>query len=75
MFRWLLLGLLLAGLGVGVNNGWLVLNWDLMSKDLHLPNSNWTEDIYKTPDQTKEDPASQPQAPTYKALSDLIKFK
>jgi hypothetical protein len=53
MFRWLLLGLLLAGLGVGVNNGWLVLNWDRMSKDLHLPNSNWTEDIYKTPDQIK----------------------
>ncbi|MEB3201058.1 MAG: 4-hydroxythreonine-4-phosphate dehydrogenase [Synechococcaceae cyanobacterium] len=37
MVRWLLVGLLVLGLGVGLRNGWLEVHWDRMNKDLGVP--------------------------------------
>jgi predicted transporter len=36
MLRWLLLGLLLMGLGIGIQRGWLVVNHQKFSDDLRL---------------------------------------
>lgn len=72
MFRWLLLGLLLIGIGVAVDKEWVVANWDRISRDLNLPDSNWTDNLYK--DQEQAPPTAQPK-PTakYKTFRDLIK--
>ncbi len=35
--RWIVLGLLLVGLGMGFRNGWVEVNWSRMSRDLGLP--------------------------------------
>jgi hypothetical protein len=37
MLRWLMLGLLLFGLGTGFNREWLQLRWGLMMRDLGMP--------------------------------------
>jgi hypothetical protein len=37
MIRWLLLGLMLVGLGFGYKRGWLVMNWERIGEDLHIP--------------------------------------
>ncbi len=34
--RWLLLGLLLFGLGTGLRNGWLVVHWSQFLRDAGL---------------------------------------
>jgi hypothetical protein len=36
MLRWLLLGLLLMGLGIGIQRGWLVVDSQKLSDDLKL---------------------------------------
>ncbi|MCP9850284.1 hypothetical protein [Cyanobium sp. Morenito 9A2] len=68
MFRWLLLGLLLVGVGVALDKQWVVANWDRVARDLKLPDSNWTQDIYKTKEQADTPPPGQ-----YKSFRDLIK--
>lgn len=35
--RWLLLGLLLYGLGTGFNRGWLQLRWGLLMREMGFP--------------------------------------
>ena len=37
MLRWLLLGVLLFGMGTGLNRGWLRVDWALMVQELGLP--------------------------------------
>jgi hypothetical protein len=37
MVRWLLVGLLLLGLGTGLQRGWLQVRWGVMLRDLGLP--------------------------------------
>jgi hypothetical protein len=37
MVRWFLLACLLLWLGSGLQNGWIVVNWDKMITDLNLP--------------------------------------
>lgn len=37
MIRLFLLGVLLLGLGVGVQRKWLLLDWPRMARDLNLP--------------------------------------
>jgi hypothetical protein len=37
MVRWLLVGSLLVGLGVGFRNGWVEVNWEKLSQDTDLP--------------------------------------
>jgi hypothetical protein len=37
MVRWIVLGLLLLGLGMGFRNGWVEVDWSRMSRDLGLP--------------------------------------
>jgi hypothetical protein len=36
MIRLLLLGLLLLGLGFGMQKGWVIFDWPKMREDLHL---------------------------------------
>jgi hypothetical protein len=43
MIRWLLLGLLLYGLGTGLQRDWIRLNWTKLGEDLHLPFSDQQE--------------------------------
>ena len=38
MLRWLLVGLLLMGLGVGFQRQWIWLDGEKMAADLNLPN-------------------------------------
>lgn len=40
MLRWLLLGLLLFGLGTGLRRGWLVVDSCRLMQDLHIPTLN-----------------------------------
>lgn len=61
------------GIGVAVDKEWLVANWDRISRDIHLPDSNWTQDIYKTPDQKSQDPVDLAKPTKYKTFRDLIK--
>ena len=35
--RWLLVGSLLFGMGMGLRNGWIVLNVEKLSQDLNMP--------------------------------------
>lgn len=37
MVRWLLVGLMLFGLGTGLQRGWLQVRWGLMLRDLGVP--------------------------------------
>ena len=37
MLRLLLLGILLSGLTVGLQRGWLDIHWDRIEADLNLP--------------------------------------
>jgi hypothetical protein len=37
MIRWLLVGLLLLGLGTGLQKGWLIVDWRRMGQDLNIP--------------------------------------
>jgi hypothetical protein len=37
MLRWLLVGAMVAGLGVGLQNGWIVIQWTKMATDLKVP--------------------------------------
>ncbi|MEB3166477.1 MAG: 4-hydroxythreonine-4-phosphate dehydrogenase [Cyanobacteriota bacterium] len=37
MLRWLIVGLLLLGLGIGLQRGWLMVRWDRMAEDTNLP--------------------------------------
>jgi hypothetical protein len=37
MLRWLLVGLLLMGVGIGIQREWLWLDTDKMSNDLNMP--------------------------------------
>lgn len=37
MLRWLLVGLLLMGLGIGIQREWIWVDRDKMSTDLNLP--------------------------------------
>ena len=41
MLRFLLLGLIVMGMGLGLQHGWIQLNWDLFYRDLgiHLDRS------------------------------------
>lgn len=45
MIRWLLLGLLLWGLGTGLQRDWIRLNWTKLGEDLHLPFSDQLKSI------------------------------
>ena len=69
MFRWLLVGLLLLGMGVVVDKGWVEANWRRIQADLRLPGSNWSEDLYKT----KEEMDIVPKPARYRTFRDLIK--
>lgn len=37
MIRWLLVGLLLVGLGKGLERGWLLIDWRRIGQDLNMP--------------------------------------
>jgi hypothetical protein len=37
MIRFFLLGLLLMGLGLGLQNGWVRVDWEKIRYDLNLP--------------------------------------
>lgn len=37
MVRWFLLACLLLWLGRGFQQGWLIVRWDKMAEDLHIP--------------------------------------
>jgi hypothetical protein len=37
MLRWLIVGSLLVGLGVGFRNGWIQVKWEKMAADTNLP--------------------------------------
>ena len=37
MFRWLLVGLLLVGLGYGLKREWLRIDWVRINQDLRIP--------------------------------------
>lgn len=62
------MGLLLIGIGVAIDKQWLVANWDRIYRDLNLPDSNWSDNLYK--DQSQPE---QPKAEKYKTFRDLIK--
>jgi len=54
MLRWLLIGILLAGLGTSFRNGWIEVHWDRVHKSLGLPGSDWNERILDTPQEAAE---------------------
>lgn len=37
MIRWLLVGSLLIGMGMGFQRGWIAVDWETISKDLNMP--------------------------------------
>ena len=37
MVKWFLLACLLFWLGRGFQQGWLIVSWDKMAEDLHIP--------------------------------------
>lgn len=37
MVRWILLGSIFFGLGLGVRNGWVEIHWEKMAQDLNVP--------------------------------------
>ena len=37
VLRWLLVGSLFVGMGLGLRNGWVEVRWEKMAQDLNMP--------------------------------------